>query len=134
MTSTLRKIFLPSDGTARLRLTMVLSIALSIGGILCAKLYGVSADGGRGGALAVAVSFFTLFMGRNTPEDAMQIKIEDATSDPLKAEVTRHRNALASMLDWQAKEKIYLTISSLVGTITWGFGDIVAAWLGAPTQ
>ena len=37
------------------------------------------------------------------------------------------------MLDWQGKEKVYLTIASVAGTIVWGFGDLLAAWFGAPT-
>jgi hypothetical protein len=38
------------------------------------------------------------------------------------------------MLDWQGKEKVYLTISSVVGTIAWSFGDIIAACFGAATK
>ncbi len=35
------------------------------------------------------------------------------------------------MFDWQTKEKRYLTIASVVGTLVWGFGDVLAALLGA---
>jgi hypothetical protein len=35
------------------------------------------------------------------------------------------------MIDSQRLEKIYLTWSSTIGTLTWGFGDVVARWLGA---
>jgi hypothetical protein len=38
------------------------------------------------------------------------------------------------MLDCQGKEKVYLTISSVVGTIAWGFGDIIVAYFGAATK
>jgi hypothetical protein len=38
------------------------------------------------------------------------------------------------MLAWQGKEKVYLTISSVVGTIVWGFGDIMAADSGVATR
>ena len=41
------------------------------------------------------------------------------------------RNAVAAMLDWNRKEKLYLTVSSVVGTLAWGFGDSVAKCLGA---
>lgn len=138
-----------SDGTGKLLLVMIGSVALSAAGVVYAVCCGVAADGGRGGALAVALTFYMLFVGRGTPKSALEVEIpvtapsvEEApleapgSQDPdkLKMEVARVRNAIASMLDWQGKEKVYLTISSVVGTITWGFGDIFAAWFGAAAQ
>ena len=56
----------PPDGKGRLLLVMVASIALSLAGIAYAVFWGVAADGGRGGALAVALTFIMLFVGRGT--------------------------------------------------------------------
>ncbi len=130
----------PSDGTQRLALTMIGSIALSVGGVVYACLTRNAADGGRGGALAVALTFFMLFMGRGTAEAALEAPILDpATRRSVDAgdlnpkhvamQIVRVRSAVASMLDWQSKEKLYLTIASICGTLFWGFGDIVAAML-----
>lgn len=51
------------SGTAWLILVMAGSIALSVGGIVYAIRWGTAADGGRGGAIAVAVTFAMLFLG-----------------------------------------------------------------------
>ena len=96
-------------------------------------------DGGRGGALAVALTFAMLFLGRGTPEAALETPIPPGRSgvDPvanLELEVARVRNALASLLDWQRQEKLYLTISSVVGTVAWGFGDVLARICGAAAR
>ena len=125
----------PSEGTGKLVITMIAAIAMSIGGIAYAVLWGVAADGGRGGAVAVALTFFILFMGRGTAEAALEAELPKA-ADPAEEtalDLARIRNAVAAMLDWSHKEKIYLTVSSVVGTLAWGFGDIIALWLGAPT-
>ena len=78
---TLRKIFAwgrrMSDGTGKLILAMIGSIALSAAGVVYAVFGGVAADGGRGGALAVALTFFMLFMGRGTPEAALEVEIPE---------------------------------------------------------
>ncbi len=118
-----------SHGTWKLWLTMFAAIVASAGGVLYAVVSsGSASDGGRGGAIAVAISFWTLFLGRGTAEKALEVKLP--TQSP-EAEIARVRAAVASMLDWQNKEKVFLTISSVVGTLAWGFGDIVARWLGA---
>lgn len=118
----------PSKGTGKLFAATVVSIALSIGGIVYAVARSIPADGGRGGALAVALTFFMLFMSRGTAEDALAGPLPQGIPD---GEIIRIRNALASMLDWQSNEKIYLTISSVCGTIAWGFGDVIAKWFCA---
>lgn len=124
----------PSEGTRKLVITMMAAIAMSIGGIAYAVLWGVAADGGRGGAVAVALTFFILFMGRGTAEAALEAVLPKAADPAEEAalDLPRIRNAVAAMLDRSRKEKIYLTVSSVVGTLAWGFGDIIALWLGAP--
>ncbi len=111
---------------------MLGSVGLSAAGVGYAVFFGVVADGGRGGALAVALTFAMLFLGRGTAEAALEVNFprDDGDLDS-GLEAARVRNALASMFDWQTKEKRYLTIASVVGTLVWGFGDVLAALLGA---
>ncbi len=123
----------PSEGTTKLCLAMIAAIVLSGAGIAYAVWFGVAADGGRGGAIAVGLTFFILFMGRGTAEAALEAPLPQ-TGDALarlEQELARVRGALAASLDWSRKEKVYLTVSSVVGTLAWGFGDVVAKWLGA---
>lgn len=123
---------LPS-GAGRLRLVMWIAILVSVAGIPFAVFLGVAVDGGRGGAIAVALTFFTFFMDRGTAERALEAKIPDGGDPATRTdlELARVRNAVASMLDWSRQERLYLTVSSVVGTLAWGFGDVVARWLGA---
>lgn len=52
--------------------------------------------------------------------------------DRLVEERAQHlRNALALILDRQRMEAIFLTVSGVTGALVWGFGDLIAAWLGA---
>ncbi|MDE8652827.1 hypothetical protein [Novosphingobium album (ex Liu et al. 2023)] len=121
------------QGTAKLGMAMAAAIILSVAGIAYAIWFGVAADGGRGGAIAVGLTFFILFMGRGTAETALEASLPPA-GDPLadlEQDLARVRGAVAAMLDWSRKEKVYLTVSSVVGTLAWGFGDVVAKWLGA---
>ncbi len=122
-----------SAGTGKLIAVMLGSLALSAGGVVYAIGTGVATDGQRGGALAVALTFFMLFAGRGTPEEALETEppANLAASERPAFEIARLRAALASMLDWQSQEKVYLTVSSVIGTLAWGFGDWVAAWFGA---
>ena len=121
------------DGTGKLRAAMLAAIALSVGGVVFAVLFGCASDGGRGGAIAVALTFFMLFMGRSTAEHALEAPLPKTGDNSLdaNAELARIRGAVAAMLDWSNKEKFYLTISSVVGTLAWGFGDVVAKAFGA---
>jgi len=126
----------PSEGTTMLAVAMVAAVLLSVGGIAYAVTYGVAVDGGRGGAIAVALTFFILFVGRGTAEAALEAELPK-TGDPSEdaaLELAKIRNSVAAMLDWSRKEKLYLTISSVVGTLTWGFGDLIAIQLGAPVS
>ncbi len=108
------------SGTGRLRLVMCLCIACSVGGVMYAVFLGVAADGGRGGALAVAITFAMLFLDRRTSKDylemqlpldqaAKNIPIEDEAIKAHLAEMatnqTQTRNAFAAMLDWGDSQK-----------------------------
>jgi len=119
-----------------LRIVLTLALIASAGGVLYAVFLGTAADGGRGGALAVAISFFALFAARATPEDVLETK--DAAgrrvveTGPPVQRIGLLKTSVATMLDSQRLEKIYLTGSSVTGTLVWGFGDVLARWLGAP--
>lgn len=119
-----------------LKLVLATSVAFSFGGVAYAVCFGQAADGARGGAIAVAVSFAALFAARSTPEDVVELR-DAGGRRVVDAGTTQERigilqTALATMIDSQRLEKIYLTWSSTIGTLTWGFGDVVARWLGAP--
>lgn len=121
-----------------LRRVLVASAAVSFGGIAYAVWFGHAADGARGGAIAVAISFAALFAARSTPEDVMELKGVDGKpvvdSGKVEERIAVLKTAVATMIDSQRLEKIYLTWSSAIGTLTWGFGDIVSRWLGAPAM
>ena len=134
------------NGTSRLRIVMWLCIAFSVGGVLYAIFFGVAADGGRGGALAVALTFAMLFLDRRTPKDYLEMELppdpaaekiptQDGMLKAYLAEfATGHkqtRNAFAAMLDWEDRQKWPLAISSVTGTLFWGFGEIIASYFGA---
>jgi hypothetical protein len=125
------------------------AIAVSLGGIGLAVHLDDASHGGRGGALAVALTFFLLFMDRGTATKVLQAqlpgtnggdgaagdeaeltKVEKAVKD-LEMELVKVRGAVAATLDWNRKERKYLIVSSVFGTLVWGFGDWVAACLGA---
>ena len=133
---------LKRSGTGRLWLVMCLCVVLSVGGVMYAVVFGDACDGGRGGALAVALTFAMLFLDRRTPtaylEMALPAAVDAPTNDPLKSYLgelktaaNQTRNAVAAVLDWAARQRWPLAISSVVGTVFWGFGDVFAGWFGA---
>jgi len=128
---------------------LALAIALSAGGIAYA-VHGSKNkdDGGRGGALAVAVAFIVLFVGRSQGTKVYTILAEEgpqllnsieaqagATPDPTadqadSSPVETRVNALLAKLRTDANEQriqnIYLALTSVIGTLAWGFGDLIA--------
>lgn len=124
----------------KLQMVLALSLLASFGGVLFAVCWGVAADGGRGGAIAVALSFVALFAGRNTDQSVLELRkkpdqpaILDPgphASDPERFKALR--SALAVHLDTSQSETGYLVAASVIGTLFWGFGDLLALALGAP--
>lgn len=128
------------------------SATLSIGGVaygVC--ISGDPADGGRGGAVAVAVSFAVLFFSRSNGAELYKILVDEVPKvraildaiagktagtplEPMAAfsdrldQLTKRLNALTKRLEIdsgaQFKQNLFLTISSVIGTLTWGFGDL----------
>jgi ABC-type transport system involved in cytochrome bd biosynthesis fused ATPase/permease subunit len=125
----------------------VACVTLSFGGVFLSAFVWDSSHGGRGGALAVALALFALFATRN---DA--VEMYDALThrgEQLKARIlnltrsTRREDpirtaeekltALEKRLEWEAEgqrvQNFYLALSTAVGTVFWGFGDLFAFWL-----
>lgn len=123
----------PGTGPAR---SSSCQLIFSAGGIVYAIWFGSAADGARGGAVAVAISFAALFAARSTPQDVLETKNQAGQqvfdTAPPEQRVAILRTAIATLIDSQRLEKIYLTGSSVAGTLVWGFGDLLARWLGAP--
>lgn len=120
-----------------LRGVLLTSILVSIGGIAYAVLFGAAADGARGGAVAVAISFAALFAARSTPQEVLEMK--DPITGELIVKEGEHNwqigvlsTAISTMIDSQGLEKVYLTSSTAIGTLVWGFGDLIARGFGAP--
>lgn len=114
---------------------MILSFAASALGIIHAVAWGTACDGGRGGALAVAIAFGALFTARPLLNDYIEMPDARGTPQfdnlPADQRIAALRSALAVMIDRQKHETIYLSIASVSGTLVWGFGDVIAGWLGA---
>jgi hypothetical protein len=128
---------------------LAVAIALSVGGIAYA-VHGSKNkdDGGRGGALAVAVAFIVLFVSRSQGARVYTILAEEgpellnrieaqagATPDPAAKQADGSPaetkvDALLAKLRTDANEQriqnIYLALTSVIGTLAWGFGDLIA--------
>lgn len=115
---------------------LVASCLACVAGVAHSVLWGAADDGGRGGAVAVAISFAALFAARDTSAEVLEVKHANGgvgfESLPAESRIGLLKAAMASMIDSQRLEKRYLTWSSVIGTLTWGFGDLLAALLGAP--
>ncbi|TGD64481.1 hypothetical protein EYC08_09365 [Tabrizicola sp. WMC-M-20] len=105
-------------------------------GVAYAVFLGVASNGGRGGAVAVALAFAALF----TSAPAVQELIEapDNSGNPAfdalppAKQIARLRTAIAEIQDRQLRENRFLVFTSVLGTLVWAFGDVLAPWLGAP--
>ncbi len=102
--------------------TFGIGLVACIAGVAVAVLWTHdSADAGRGGAVAVALSFFILFQNH----DSARTSYNDEKSDL----ATRSHNALGALLDISDKQRLPLTLTSVLGTLVWGFADILARWI-----
>jgi hypothetical protein len=108
---------------------IVVSILLSVSGIVIAGGAGAPVHGGDGGALAVAVSFFILFLRRSLGEEAQQLIIEGVKWEDV-ANYTTTITSIMSRLNIEAsglkKQSFALAWASGVGTLAWGFGVYAA--------
>jgi hypothetical protein len=144
----------PIPQNTRYVLVVITSIVLSVGGILIAAHRRDPSRGGQGGAVAVAFSFFVLFIRRDygtrvytaitkdLPNLRAQIKNLRDGNDPAAAnsdgvaEVKRQITAIVARLETEAKgqkrQNIALALATVIGTIAWGFGDLGAQCLVEP--
>ena len=125
---------IPVGLRGRLLLCMAASVLASTAGVFFAVRWGAASDGGRGGAVAVAITFWAMFMSWPLPGE--YVEAPDGSGRPTfdhlgEERITYLRNAVALMLDRQRLEALYLSISGVSGALVWGFGDVAAAWLGA---
>jgi len=117
--------------------------------IFCTK---VAEDGGRGGSVTVAIALFNLFINRGYGAKIYKARTEKipealrkhrhlVLEQKVKAEeettigLTEESRTIHALADWfetefagQTTQNRYLAIASAIGTIVWGFGDIVASW------
>lgn len=130
---------------------VIVACLVSLAGIFWAAfISGNSDDGGRGGAIAVGLSLFALFGTRNYAAEmyeAMTTNRGDSErrilkltrpgqqpgTAPVKTDerVTALVARLQSEAEGQKLQNKCLALSSGVGTIAWGFGDVAAKALMA---
>jgi hypothetical protein len=137
--------------TNRFRIVLAAATFLSVAAVpFGAFVTRSAADGQRGGAIAVALSFIILFLSRGYGTKVYKILTEEvaqveedlktirgapersAVTDGQKIEALVSKTKIDA--DNQEVQNFYLAWSSGLGTIAWGFGDIPTQWLiGAPT-
>lgn len=136
---------------SRFQVVLALAVLLSLGGVLVATFATQnSGDGGRGGAIAVALSFLILFVSRDVGSRAYTIFTEEAAELAKHVEKLRGSaavpdenkpvipdgvliGALSAKADIEATilkvQNGYLAFASVIGTLAWGFGDVAARYL-----
>lgn len=120
----------------KLWVVLILGLASSVLGLVYSFVVGDATHGGRGGAIAVLLSFLALFTSTPSVQELIEARDEDnnpgfdALDDSRK--LLRLRTAISTMIDVQREQNIFLMITSGIGTIVWGFGDIFVRFLGVP--
>lgn len=127
----------------------VVAVVVSLAGVLFAAFVSKDIDdGGRGGAIAVALALSTLFLTRNYASEVYQSLMHswlDLKADILEVttgrrpeersidEVEKKLQALEASLKMERQgqrlQNIWLSFATGFGTLFWGFGDILACWL-----
>jgi hypothetical protein len=120
---------------------LILCLACSVGGIWYAiHESGCDADAGRGGAIADALALAFVFLGRAYAFRLFTLKMR---LDQKPAESTKQineseaiyiaRQELSSFLRlvngdqrYQAWQNGFMALGTVIGTLAWGFGDIIA--------
>jgi len=138
-------------------LILIACVVLSIGGIFgCGYWWNVPADGGLGGAFAVAISLFVAFANRpyglvafrilTTEKNELLERIARARGDAVPENLDRLSslelrakelatvvNALVSRLNMDAagqqKQNVYMAFSAFIGTVAWALGEKLANWI-----
>jgi hypothetical protein len=113
----------------------IAAVLLCLTGLVYALVLGDASDAGRGGAITVALSFAAFFTSSATPSEIIEARGLDGKChfDELsyKERVTRLKTAVAMLDDRHNTESLCLAITTFMGTMFWGFGDLLAIVLGA---
>lgn len=116
-------------------LVIIASVVLSLGGILYAAAVQRPLEAGRGGAVTVALSFLILFLRENHGL-RVQKALSELSSEESWDTVAALRDQLRALCarlnvndDGQQRQNRALAWTSCIGTLTWGFGDVVAQWI-----
>lgn len=129
------------------QLILLVCVIFCFFGVLVGGLTKDPSHGGRGGAVGVAVSFFSLFalrpygdalfemFGKRTNQVLDSIEDErgelDASSESFErlkrsVELLAHKLHVDSL--GQRRQNIFLALSGGISTVFWGFGDIFTCW------
>lgn len=129
------------------QLILLVCILFCLAGVAAGVLTENSSHGGRGGALGVAVSFFSLFALRSYGDDLVEtygkrtnqildlIEDEEGEKDASDERLERLNRGLELLSQklrvdslGQKRQNVYLAWSGGISTIFWGFGDIFSCW------
>ena len=126
---------------------LLVCVLFCLAGVFVSVLIGDPTHGGRGGALGVAISFFSLFALRSYGDDLVESygsrtnrildliedeeDAKDASDERLERlnrgiELISHKLRVDSL--GQKRQNVYLAWSGGISTVFWGFGDIIACW------
>jgi hypothetical protein len=116
----------------RYRLLVLVSSVVSLAGVLLAVYWKSPPDGGRGGAVATAISFLALYLRPDYGLLFYQARKASATSklpadEQFHAKVNAMEAALAMNSEGQTSQNRALAAAAVIGTLFWGFGDTFAA-------
>lgn len=135
-------------------LILILSFLTSISTVLACGIGLNTTSSGRGGAIAVAISLLYLFFDRSRGSKSLrQVNkdLEEAKSrfltapSSLQNQIERIRSKLEMLIESiissaqkDQRDKLYnnilLALSTLIGTLFWGFGDVAAEALYHSTE
>lgn len=129
------------------QLLLLICIIACLLGVWIGVATGIPAHAGRGGAVGVAISFFSLFALRPYGDDLVETfgartnRILDALDennsekDASEERLERLNRAIELLTEklrvdglGQKRQNIYLALSGGISTVFWGFGDIAACW------
>jgi hypothetical protein len=102
-----------------------IAIAISVLWIIGAAILDRPSDGGRGGAIGVALSFYILFANNNLAARGYN-RLKNA---PVKEQIEMIESRFDVADKATRRQNQFLIWSSVIGTIAWGFGDWAATGL-----
>jgi hypothetical protein len=107
------------------------SLASSIIGVLIAAHNHCPSSGGRGGAIATIVAIFIVLLRPDYGLRMLNSRLDDLSlslpdTEQLKEKVSYLIQAMRINSQGSTRLNIGLVIASMIGTIFWGFGDLIA--------